>query len=285
MLAKGAKLTVLAVKVSILAIAVAFLYGLTTFYLFGGRFLGLEEKGVLITDVEINTGETVTPDILMGWLGVERDAPLFASRRFGANDLRAAMVRAMANPTLASLYVSREFTGKVTIHATERKPLARIAGRGLAIDRDGYVFAFRKTGKDSLVDIEGSVPAGLQAGNRIVPSSLDASIAMAQGRSVPSAMGVAALRLIDYLAEGTSPLPLSAIGSINTDNQDYLKIIFKDGRTARLAWDCMKSSQAADGLDYLAAQIAGLAKAMTSREGRAHRHFDFTIKGRGYGLR
>ena len=137
MLAKGAKLTVLAVKVSILAIAVAFLYGLTTFYLFGGRFLGLEEKGVLITDVEINTGETVTPDILMGWLGVERDAPLFASRRFGANDLRAAMVRAMANPTLASLYVSREFTGKVTIHATERKPLARIAGRGLAIDRDG----------------------------------------------------------------------------------------------------------------------------------------------------
>lgn len=284
MLRDGAKLLPLAIKVSLAAIAAAFLYGLVTFYLFGGRFLGMEEKPAMVTDVDVTTGDTVTPDILLGWLGVERDAPLFQGHRFKANDLRAAYARATANPTLATLSVSREFTGRITVRATERIPLARVAGRSLAIDRDGHVFAFRKAGMDGLVAIDGSLPAGLEAGNRVVPSSLDVSLEHTQGRSVPSAMAVAAIRLIDYLADGNAAIPLSALRAVNTDNPDYVKVVFKDGRTARLAWDCMKSSMASDGRDYLAAQVNGLAGAMQSREGRAHRNFDFTIKGRGYGL-
>lgn len=285
MLGDSAKFIPLVLKASLAAIAVAFLHGLVSFYLFGGHFLGLEQKCATITDVDISTGDTVTPDILLGWLRVERDAPLFPNHRFAANDLRAGYQLVIDNnPTLASLSISREFAGKVTIRATERIPLARLAGRSLAIDREGYVFDCRKAGLEGMVAIEGTLSKGLEGGNRVVPSSLDATLAPLRGRSVPSAMGVAALRLLDYLAEGTASIPLSAVRTVNTDNPDYVKVIFKDSRTARLAWDCMKSSQATDGRDYLAAQVDGLAKAMSSREGRAHRDFDFTIKGRGYGL-
>jgi len=285
MLDDGSRIVIVAAKVSAALVAVAFLYGLTNFYLFGGRFLGFEEPGPTISEVDILTGDTVTPEILMGWLGLERGAPLFGSRArlFFSPDLRVAHARASANPTLASLSVSREFSGKVTIRATERIPLVRIAGNGLAVDRDGNVFAFRKVGMEGLVAIEGSLPSSLQAGNRIVPSSLNAAFGMTGGRDVPSAMGIAALRLIDFLADGKAAIPVSAIRSINTDSPDYLKILFKDGRNATLAWDFMKSSQAQDGRDYLDAQISGLARAMASREGRQHRSFDFTIKGRGFG--
>lgn len=284
MLGDGSRFFVIAVKASLAAVAVAFLYGLVTFYLFGGRFLGLEERQVAISEVDISTGDTVTPEMLMEWLDMERDAPLFGSRRgFLANDLRPVHDRVSANATLASLSISREFTGRVSIHSTERIPLVRIAGRGLAIDRDGYVFSYRKPGMEGLAAIEGAMPAGLEAGNRIVPSSLDTSLLAFHGKTVPSAMGVAALRLIDFLADGTSAIQLSKIRSVNTDSSDYLKVFFKDGRTVKLAWDCMKSSQASDGRDYLAAQLDGLAGAMASRDGRSHRNFDFTIKGRGYG--
>lgn len=285
MLDGGFKFYAIAVKASLAAVVVAFIYGLVTFYLFGGRFLGLEEAPIVASQIDVVTGDTVTPDKLMGWLRIERDAPLFAGRRFAANDLRSShRLVSDNNPTLATLSISREFSGKVVIRATERIPIARIGSGGLAVDRDGNIFAFRKTGMESLVSIEGALPSSLEAGNRIVPSSLDTPTHSLQGRSIPSAMGIAALRLIDFLSEGNAPIPLSAIRAVNTDKSDYVKIFFKDGRTARLAWDCMKSSVALDGRDYLAAQISGLAGAMASREGRSHRDFDFTIKGRGYGL-
>lgn len=283
MLNSGSKIVLLSAKVSLAFVVVAFLYGLVSFYTFGGKFLGLEEKGATINEVDIMTGDTVTPEILMDWFSVERDAPLFPTRSFFKNNLNLAHAYASANPTLASVSITKEFTGKVAIRAVERIPLVRIAGSGLAVDREGNVFAFRKAGMEGLVALEGTLPSSLQAGNVLVPSSLDASFVMAGGRTVPSAMGVAALRLVDYLADGKAAIPVSAIRLINTDSHDYLKLVFKDGRTATLAWDCMKSSQAQDGKVYLEAQIEGLAGAMSSRAGRAHRAFDFTVKGRGYG--
>ena len=284
MLGDGSRIFAITLKTCAVAAALAFLYGLVSFYTFGGRFLGLEERPTTISEVDVSTGDTVTPEMLMGWLEMERDAPLFGSRRgFRANDLRTAHERVSANATLASLTVSREFSGKVTIRATERIPLMRIAGRGLAIDSEGYVFSYRKPGMEGLVALEGSMPSSLESGNRVVPSSLDASILAFHGKTVPASMGVAALRLADFLADGVSAIKLSQIRSVNTDSTDYLKVLFKDGRTATLAWDCMKSSQASDGRDYLAAQLDGLAGAMSSRAGRNHRNFDFTIKGRGYG--
>ena len=285
MLGDGSRFLPFALKTSAAAVAAAFLYGLASFYLFGGRFLWLEEPRTPISDIDISTGETVTPYHLMGWLGVERESPLFPGRGFRANNLRLAREKIVSNsPTLASLSISRDFAGKVVIRATERIPLARLAGRSVAIDRDGHVFEFRSAGLGGLVAIDGNLAKSLEPGNHVVPSSIDVAASASSGRSVPSAMGVAAIRLIDFLAEGASSVPISAILSVNTDNPDYLKVTLKDGRTARLAWDCMKSSQAADGREYLAVQLNGLAGALSSRRGRGHRDFDFTIKGRGYGL-
>lgn len=286
MLKDRPNLIVAALKVAIAAIAAAFYYSLLSFYLFGGRFLWIERPGPTIDDVEVSTGDTVTPDMLLSWMGMERDAPMFPGRRgFLSNNLRGVHERVMSNPTLASLSISRHYGGRLVVRTTERTPVARLGGRGLAIDAEGNVFTFRKAGIEGLVAIEGGVPSSLMPGNKVVPSSLDASreAMAAHGRIVPSAMTVAALRLIDCLSDGTTPLPLSALRSINVDGGDYVRLFFKDGRTVTFAWDCMKSSLDTDGREYLEAQLVGLHKAMTSRAGRAHRSFDFTIKGRGYG--
>lgn len=286
MLKEGSKFVLVAVRIAIVAIVVSFLYGLVSFYLFGGNFLGMEEPSVAIEEIDIATGDTVTPDILLGWLEMEHGSPLFAKRRgFLANDLRQRRSRAMANPTLSSLSISRRYTGKVWIRATERTPVARIGSRNLAIDSQGNVFAFRKAGIEGLVSIEGGVPSSLEAGCKVVPLSLDASreALAAKGRFVPSAMTVAALRLVDCMLDGSSPIPLSTLRAINVDSGDYLKLFFKDGKTVKLSWDCMKSSLDTDGKEYLEAQLLGLQGVMSSRAGRGLRNFDFTVKGHGYG--
>lgn len=286
MLRDGPNFLAATVRIAIAAVLAAFFYSLLSFYLFGGRFLWIERPGVTISDIDIATGDTVTPDMLLSWIGMERDAPMFPGKRgFFSNNLRSVHERVMANPTLASLSISRHYSGRLVVRSTERTPVARLGNRGLAIDAEGNVFTFRKAGIEGLVAIEGGVPSSLMPGNRVVPSSLDASreAMVARGRTVPSAMTIAALRLIDCLSDGSTPLPLSAIRSINVDSGDYVRLFFKDGRTATFAWECMKSSLDTDGREYLEAQLKGLHGTMSSREGRAHRNFDFTIKGRGYG--
>lgn len=284
MLNDGSKIIVICIKLAVVAIVLSLYYALLSFYTFGGRFLGFTEGGATVDDVDIVTGETVPPDMLLGWLGIERDAPLFdKGRGFAENDLRRRLDKVVnGSPTLASLSITREFTGKVVVRAVERIPVARLGNRSLGIDRDGNVFDSRRT--KGLVSIEGTLPMSLEAGSRVVPSTLDISrdAVSARGRSIPSSMIVAALRLIDCLDGKSTHIPLSAIRSINVENGDYLKLTFKDGRVAKIAWDCMKSSVETDGREFLISQVNGLYSTMTSPAGRNARTIDATIRGRAY---
>lgn len=288
MLTATPRLIRVALALSVAAVSVALLWGVLSFYYLGGRFLGLEEKVEPVVEIDIQTGDTVTPDRLLEWLGIARDAPLF-DRRDGLfpGAFRARYRRAAASPTLASLSVSRLFGGRVVIRATERVPLARIIpARGLVIDRDGYVFPCSRKGVEQMVALEGTPLSTIEAGNRLVTSSLDTGElpSLGDGRIVTSAMGVAALRLLECVADGGRGIRVSDIASIDIDHVDYVMMRFRDSRTAKIAWQYMKSSSDLDGRKYLEAQLDGLFGTMTERGGRGHRNFDMTIKGRGFGL-
>lgn len=284
MLKDGSKVVVACIKIAAAAVICTLYYRLLSFYVFGGRFLGFTEDGATVEEVDIVTGETVPPDMLLEWLGIERDTPLFdRGRGFFENNLRRRLDKVMnSNHTLASLSIRGDFGGKVVVRAVERIPVARLGNRNLGIDHDGNVFDSRRA--KGLIAIEGTLPQSLEPGSRVVPTSLDISNAdiPARGRSIPSSMIIAALRLIDCLDGKSTQIPLSAIRAINVDSNDYLKLFFKDGRVAKIRWDCMKSAVETDGRDYLVAQLNGLYLIMTSPAGRSGREIDVQIKGHGY---
>jgi hypothetical protein len=266
---------------------VAFLHGLLSFYYFGGKFLGLTSKATLVENVAAKAGETVTADRLMDYLGVEIGAPLF-SRKAGlfSSDLKTRYRQTAANSTLAALSVERHFNGKVVIEASERIPVARLPGSGLVVDREGVVFVCRKVGVDQLPQIEGPILQNLDPGNRLLVSMADTAprSPFKAGKAVTSNMTVAALRMLDCLADGNTAISLSRVARINIDHTDYIHVYFKDGRSAKISWSYMTAISPLDGRAYLEAQLNGLALAFQNRAGRGFRNFDFTIKGRGYGV-
>ncbi len=287
MLDARSALVKLALVAALAATAFAFLHGLLSFYYFGGKFLGLSSKTALVENVVAKAGETVTADRLMGYLGVEVGSPIF-SRKAGlfSSDLKTRYRQTAANSTLAALSVERHFNGKVVIEASERIPVARLPGSGLVVDREGVVFVCRKVGVDQLPQIEGPILQNLDPGNRLLVSMADTAprSPFKAGKAVTSNMTVAALRLLDCLADGTTAISLSRVSRINIDHTDYIHVFFKDGRSAKISWKFMSAVSDHDGRAYLEAQLNGLALAFQSPSSRGFRTFDFTIKGRGYGV-
>lgn len=253
-----------------------FINGLLEFYISGGKFLGLSEPEAKIKTINVTTiGNTLTPEILMEYLEIKKDEPIFPKKNdngvFGKGFLnRQKKILSMA-PTLSTLSVSRHFNGVVEIRSSERVPLARVGGGGgipLALSSDGIVFVCRRNDIEHIVSIDG------------IPLK-----AVTPGRSISSfSMAVAAIRLLTRLSDGDLPISTSALSSIKVSSRDYVSLVFKDGRVAKLAWEYMTSSDEGEGLPYLNAQVRGLAEAMQDSRSRGFRKFDATIKGRCYAL-
>lgn len=261
--------------VTIVLVAV-FMHYLINFYVSGGKFLGLSEPKAKIEAINVTTiGNTLTPEILMEYLEIKKGESIFSGNKGCGLFSRGFVTRqrkilSMA-PTLSALSVSRHFNGEVEIHSSERVPLARVGGNGgipLALSSDGTVFVCRRSDIEYIVSIEG------------IPLK-----AVTPGRSITSfSMAVAALRFLERLSDGELPISVSAIASINVSSKDYIHLVFKDGRIAKLAWEYMISTDKEVGLAYMDAQVRGLADSMQDPRSRGFRKFDATIKGRCYAL-
>ena len=245
------------------ALFCVFVHFLLDFYISGGKFLWLNEPEAKITTINVTTiGNTLTPEILMEYLEVKKGKELFSkedgdgifSNVFSS---RQKKIISMA-PTLLTLSVSRYFNGTVDIKSSERVPLARIGGSGmpLAVSSDGVIFVCRRS------DIEGVPLTAIRLGHTLT------SLRMA----------VAALRFLERTADGDLPISISALSSVNVSSKDYISLVFRDGRVAKLAWDYMTSADAEKGVAYLEAQVLGLAGSM--QDPRGFRKFDATIMGR-----
>lgn len=253
------------------ALFCVFVHFLLDFYISGGKFLWLNEPEAKITTINVTTiGNTLTPEILMEYLEVKKGKELFSkedgdgifSNVFSS---RQKKIISMA-PTLLTLSVSRYFNGTIDIKSSERVPLARIGGSGmpLAVSSDGVIFVCRRSDIEHIVSIEGVPLTAIRLGHTLT------SLRMA----------VAALRFLERIADGDLPISISALSSVNVSSKDYIGLVFRDGRAAKLAWEYMTSADAEKGVAYLEAQVRGLAGAMQNSRSSGFRKFDATIKGR-----
>ncbi len=252
------------------AVAVVFtlLRGLLVFYYFGGRFLWMASVPDKITEVNIETGDTMTPLCLREYLGIDVGKPLF-NRGEGlfSCDIRNRQRKVLSLAhTLASLSVARKFGGAIDVSAAERVPLAHVAGTNFAIDGECVIFVYRK-GLGQMVLIEG-VPV-----SQLTP-----------GRKIASAPVLSAIQLIECLADGTTAVSLSSARSIDVSRGDSVTLALKNDVDVKLAWKHMGREEFSDGRIYLEAQLNGFAGAMQDRRSRGRRHFDATIKGHCFAL-
>lgn len=268
MLKSAPVLVRVAVVVSLVAVVAVFIRGLLSFYFCGGRFFWLESPSAKIEKIDTTAGDTTTPVLLQEYLGLSTGKPLFPRKEGVFSNAFRNRQRAVLNlaHTLATLTVSRRFDGSIEILSTERVPLVRVSGTGFAIDREGVVFICRK-GLDQLVGLDG-IPVVQLSPGRIV----------ADGKTI-----TAALRLVSCLADGNVSIKISSIKTIDVSSGDYVLIKFKDGRTAKLAWQNMTAPSEVIGRIYLEAQLEGLSGTMQDRRSRGMTRFDCTVKGRCFG--
>lgn len=249
---------------ALLTIVSFFLNGLLSFYYFGGRFLGLSETPLKISEIVASSGDTISANLLKGYLQIkEGDSVLNRKEGLFASDIlkKQQMITKMS-PTLASLSVSRNLsTGVVRIFATERIPLMRIMGQPMAIDKYGTVFVYKK-GIDQLVAIEGLSTVFVKPGQKVVSNK----------------MALSAIRLMEMLSDNSLAIKVDHIRALNINHEDYIEIFFKNDKIAKLAWENMFDESSETGSDYLMAQLNGLALAIHNT--RKARFYDCTIKGR-----
>ena len=104
----------------------------------------------------------------------------------------------------------------------EREPLARLARKPLAVDRDGYVFV-RYLGIETLPCISGYPPNSDVLGTQV------------------TGMTWAALELFELLKNHTLPLQ---IVDVDVSREDYLDCTMSDQRRVKLAWPRMGENDA-----------------------------------------
>ena len=214
----------------------------------------LESGRFVLRTIEIEAGDTITSDLVREQLRLREGMPLFAidiaeRRRVYMHDV----------PTIRSLTITRTLPDRLSVSLVEREPLARLARKPLAVDRDGCVFV-RYLGIETLPCISGYPPNSDVLGTQV------------------TGMTWAALELFELLKNHTLPLQ---IVDVDVSREDYLDCTMSDQRRVKLAWPRMGENDARSNR-LLLAQLNGLAAAMNSARGQGRGIWDATLPGRAY---
>lgn len=214
----------------------------------------LESGRFVLREIEIEAGDTITADRVREYLKLREGMPLFAldiARR------QREFVRDAS--TIRSLTITRRLPDRIVVSLVEREPLARLARKPLAVDREGCIFP-RYLSIETLPCISGYPTDRIVPGARVV------------------GMARAALELLDLLRNHSLPLP---VVDVDVSREDYLDCTLSDQRRVKLAWPRMGASDARSER-LLLAQLKGLAAAMNSERGQGRGIWDATIPGRAY---
>lgn len=207
----------------------------------------------LSSNVTINTGKTLTPELICEILGLKEGINLFSvpieQRR------RDLLEQA---PNIRDISIVRRMPDKLVITIVEREPIARVGASGRVVDEEGVVF-IRYAGTGGLPMIRGSdALAQVKPGDHL------------QG------MDWAAVRLVTNTLRPDCRVRLLVV---DTSKEDNLFITLSDHRQAKIAWDGMQDPEK-NTERRMQQQLDNLAKAMDSEIGRSCQIWDATHSGR-----
>jgi cell division septal protein FtsQ len=203
--------------------------------------------------VTINTGKTLTPDLICEILQLHNGMNLFS---LSIEQKRSELLEQA--PNIRDIAIVRRMPDKLTITISEREPIARVGANGQVVDEEGVVFV-RYAGTGGLPMIRGSdLLTQIKPGDRL------------RGKEK------AAVRLVQSALRPECRLRLLVV---DTAKDDYLLVTLSDHRQAKIAWDGMSDDEK-DTQVKMQRQFDQLALAMESDIGRGCLLWDATIPGR-----
>ena len=181
-----------------------------------GRALFYSNPRFAIRAVRIETGKTITPELIKKKTGLMEGTNMFAVNIRGARD---SFMRWF--PIVRKMEITRVLPDVVTIKVTERAPIARLGFQwNLYIDEEGYVF-------------------GQQARIRNLPVITGSSVEMFKPGSRLEGPAVAALQLLNTCASDWEGMLIESVELKNPRHLD-LRVQYEDVTwNGRLAWDEM----------------------------------------------
>lgn len=210
-------------------------------------------------DVQILTGKTVTPDLVVQAFGLKEGKNLFDA------NIEEGAKRFMITPNIRDITITRELPGKLNITILEREPIARVnvKQQGWVVDEDGVIFV-RYVGTANLPMI-----------------ILSDEYAQAKQGDQLNGLERAAVRVVKSLMR---PECSTRLLELDARKSDYLTLMFRDFRKAKFAWKGMDNPCSDEGDAALALQLDRLVKSMNSEIGRSRQFWDATQSGRIFAM-
>jgi len=243
--------------VGVLSLVALLVFGL--WYAFDAYYFKSTDLFVVKDDQEnviIDTGKTLTPDLIKQILGIKEGMNLFS---IPIDEKRIQLMEKA--PSIKDIAIIRFMPDKLKISIIEREPIARVEVDGRVVDDEGVVFV-RYTRTSGLPIIVGSKEIKkAKPGDRL------------------SGMEMAAVRLANSTFR---PECKSRFMSVDSSNARYLLLIFPDSRRARIAWEgMMEPSKKSNRL--MIKQYDNLVNAMSNDIGMEFKVFDAQHPGRVFG--
>jgi hypothetical protein len=224
------------------------------YYYFGSSKL-FELRNLRHT-ITVNTGKTLTPEVIYGVLGLKEGENVFD---LPIEQKRKELMERTAN--IRDISIVRRMPNKLIITIIEREPIARVGITGMegrVVDEEGVVFN-RNAGIGALPFIKGADNiAGLKPGDRL------------------HGMAMSAVRLVNNVQRPEVRLRLL---ELDTVKEDYLMLTFSDHRQAKFAWDGMDDDEKETTVK-MQAHFDELGTFMESEAGRICLMWDARVQGR-----
>lgn len=208
------------------------------------------------SNVIIDTGKTLTPDLIKQILGIADGVNLFS---IPINEKRAQLMERA--PSIKEISISRLMPDKLKIVIIEREPIACVEVDGRVVDAEGVVFV-RYTRTSGLPVITGSQ-----------------NIKTAKPGDRLNGMEMAAVRLANSIFRPECKARFTAVDS---SHPRYLLLTYPDSRRAKIAWqDMIKHNTKSERL--MTQQYDNLVSAMNNDVGREFKMFDAQHPSRIFG--
>ncbi|MDD4103055.1 MAG: FtsQ-type POTRA domain-containing protein, partial [Kiritimatiellae bacterium] len=207
--------------------------------------------------VTINTGKTLTPDLVCEVLGLHEGVNIFSL------DIAAKRRELLEQaPNIKDMSIVRRMPNKLMITIVEREPVARVGTNGRVVDEEGVVF-IRYAGIGGLPLIKGMDGfAQIKPGDRLYGNDM-AAVRLAVNSLRPECR----LRLL----------------ALDASKADYLFLTFSDYRQAKFSWAGMGDFERHSELG-MQVQFDRLAQAMESDIGRPRMVWDATQPDRIFAM-
>ncbi len=207
--------------------------------------------------VTINTGKTLTPDLVCEVLGLHEGVNIFT---LDIADKRLELLEQA--PNIKDMSIVRRMPNKLTITIVEREPIARVGSNGRVVDEEGVVF-IRYAGIGGLPLIKGADGfVQIKPGDRLYGNDMAAVL---------------------LAVNATRPECRQRLLAVDTSKADYLLLTFSDYRQAKFSWagmgDCERHSESC-----MQGQFDRLAQAMESEIGRPRMLWDATQPDRIFAM-